>query len=90
MEFVEFTTTVPLFVPALVEVKAKTPWRFTEDWGVIVVDPTAPVTLLPLVAVKTRLSDPAGAALVTVTAKFVEPLAMIALVPVKEVITAPS
>ena len=56
----------------------------------MVVEPTEPLTLVPLVPVKTRLSDPTGALLVTVTMKLVLPPVITALVPVNDVLTGPS
>ena len=54
------------------------------------VEPIVPLTFVPLVPVKTRLSDPIGALLVTVTMKLVLPPVITALDPAKEVVTGPS
>ena len=74
----------------MVPLKAKTPLILVDPCGVTVVEPRVPVVLLPLVPVKTRLSDPLGALLVTVTMKLVDPPVITALVPANEVVTGPS
>ena len=91
MELVEEIVTNPcLLVPTLVPLKANTPVSVADPCGVTVVDPMPPVVLVPLVPVNTRLSDPVGALLVTVTMKFVLPPVITALVPPNEVEIGPS
>ena len=76
----------------MVPLKAKTPEILVDPCGATVVEPMFPVVLLMLVPVKTRLSDPVGALLVTVTMKFVLPPVITALVPpgAKLVVIGPS
>ena len=88
---VELITTVPCWLaPTLVPLKAKTPVILVEDCGESVVDPSVPLTLFPLVPVKTRLYVPVGTLLETVTVKLVLPPVMMALVPLIEVVTVPA